>query len=938
MNNKMMKIVSFALGVGLLALLWPIGAKAAEDPLLKLPDYDAYLAEHAGKGFGEADITIKAVDYKKADMAVEVYADFEGLAGKSLLTADSGLIEWEINVPASGLYNLEFLYYPVEGKGNSIERMITIDGKVPYNEAQYINISRIWQDEGEIDQDRKGNDLRPKQVEAPRWREAVLYDLLGYYNDPLLFYLEKGQHTVGLHSVREPMVLNNIRIYKAEELKTYAEVKAGYDAQGYTEVDVQPIRIQAQNTYEKSDNTLYPISDRSSALTEPQDPSKLRLNSIGGDKWKMPGQWISYRFNVEKDGLYKISTRFKQNKLAGMYVTRKFMIDGAVPFKEAQAVKFNYGRNWQVQALGDGEEEFAFYLEAGEHELTMEVALGAMAEVLNRVDSSLFEMNAVYRQILMITGSEPDLYRDYGFEKLIPDAIVAMKEQAAALRQLSADMEALVGQKGENMVLLDKIAFQLEQMVRDPEANIAKTFNPFKENIGALGTWILTVGEQPLALDYVGVMPVSEKLPPAEASFWKRIVFEVISFFMSFFEDYNTLAVDDNGPVKPVEVWLTSGRDQAQIIREMINDTFTAETGIPVKLKLISENTLLPSVLAGIGPDVAMGTLADEPIQFALRNAVEPLGNMPGYDEIVSRFHPSALVPYELDGNVYALPETQTFPMLFYRKDILQELNLKVPETWEDFYRLIPEIQKQNMQIGFPADITGLQIFLYQNGGELYNAARSRSTLEEDMTIDAFQKQTELFTTYKFPRDYDFANRFRTGEMPIGINDYTIYNQLIAFAPEIRGLWEFMPLPGTIREDGTVNRATPSGGTGIMMLGGAEDKEAAWRYMSWWTSAETQSRFGKEMEAILGKAAKQATANMEALHNMPWTKREYDNLMTGWSYATGTPEVPGGYYVARSVGFAAALAYNNGDPESLLDYAREVDLEITRKRREFKLE
>lgn len=939
MNSILMKSTLFALGLLMLAFAWPNKALASNDNMLvKLESYRAYLEQHADEDMGSADIVVKAHDYKHADMNVEVYEDFAGMKGKSLLTSDTGSIEWEIDVPQSGMYNIEVLYYPVEGKGNSIERMVTIDGKVPYNEAKYINLSRIWKDTDEISQDRKGNDMRPKQMEAPRWRNVLLHDLLGYYNDPLMFYLEKGQHIIGLESVRESVILNTVRIYKAEELPTYAKISADYKAKGYQEADAKIIKIQAQHTYEKSDNTLYPIADRSSAITEPQDPSKLRLNSIGGDKWKMPGQWISYRFTVEEAGLYKIATRFKQNKLAGMYVNRKIMLDGAVPFKEAGAITFHYGRNWQVKALGDSEREFAFYLEAGEHELTMEVTLGQLADVLNQVDDSLFQLNAVYRQILMITGTEPDLYRDYGFEKLIPEAIASMKEQAGVLREIAANMEALIGQKGENMVLLDKIAFQLEQMVKDPEANIAKTFTPFKENVGALGTWILTVGEQPLTLDYISVMPVKEKLPKAEASFMKRMLFESKSFFMSFFADYNTLTADDQQTEKPIEVWLTSGRDQSQIIREMINDTFTPETGIQVKLKLIPENTLLPSVLAGIGPDVAMGSLTAEPIQYALRNAVENIKNMPNYDEIASRFHPSSIVPFELDGKVYALPETQSFPMLFYRKDILQNLGLEIPDTWEEFYRLIPEIQKRNMQIGFPADITGLQIFLYQNGGELYNTQRSRSTLEEDLTIEAFQKQTELFTTYKFPRDFDFANRFRTGEMPIGIADYTIYNQLIAFAPEIRGLWEFVPLPGTVMEDGTLNRATPSIGTAIMMLKDAENKDAAWRYMDWWTSAQTQSRFGKEMEAILGKAAKQATANLEALENMPWTKSEFDNLMTGWSFATGTPEVPGGYYVTRSIGFAAALAYNNGDPESLLDYVKEVNDEITRKRREFKLE
>lgn len=939
MSRALMTGCMLALGLCLLAFVWPSPASADDNGLLvNLPSYREYLKQHEGKPAGGADIVLKAGDYARADADIAIYNNYEGMEGESVYTGESGSIEWNIVVPESGMYNFEVLYYPVEGKGNAIERMVTIDGKVPYNEAKYIQLSRVWKDMSQIGRDFKGNDLRPKQIEAPRWRKETFQDMLGYFNDPLLFYLEKGQHTIGFESVREPVVLNTVRVYKAEEPESYDEVKAGYEAKGYREADAETIRIEAQNTYEKSDNTLYPIADRSSAITEPQDPAKLRLNSIGGDKWKMPGQWISYKFTVEKDGLYKIASRYKQNKLAGMYVNRKIMLDGVVPFKEAGAVKFNYGRNWQVETLGDGERDFAFYLKAGEHELTMEVTLGELAEVLNRVDDSLVKLNGIYRQVLMITGTEPDLYRDYGFEKLIPEAIASMKEQAAVLRQVSADMEELVGQKGENMVLLDKIAFQLEQMVKDPEANIAKTFTPFKENVGALGTWILTVGEQPLTVDYLNVMPLSEKLPKAEASLWKRFGFEFKSFLMSFFTDYNTLSSDDGQEEEPIEVWLSSGRDQSQIIREMINDTFTPETGIQVKLKLIPDNTLLPSVLAGIGPDVAMGNLAAEPVQYALRNAVQPIDGMPGYDEIVSRFHASSLVPYELEGHVYALPETQSFPMLFYRKDILQELGLEVPTTWEEFYKLIPEIQKQNMQIGFPQDISGLQIFLYQQGAELYNAERSKSTLGDDATIEAFQKQTELFTTYKFPRDYDFANRFRTGEMPIGIADYTIYNQLIAFAPEIRGLWEFVPLPGTIMADGTLNRATPSTGTAIMMMKDAADKDKAWRYMDWWTSAETQSRFGTEMESILGKAAKQATANMEALNNMPWTKTEYDNLMTQWAYATGTPEVPGGYYVTRNIGFASALAYTNGDPETLLDYVKEVDDEITRKRREFKLE
>lgn len=945
MSRKILRVIGFALGLVFAIFHQPGAAYGSEvQNFLMGQTYREYIEEHSDKSGGSADIVIEAVDYKSknASMETEIYDNFEGVSGKSIYTGEAGYIEWEINIPESGMYNIELLYYPIKGKGNTIERVIYIDGEIPYKEARYGYLSRVWSDVGDIYQDGKGNDIRPYQEEAPRWRTMEMHDSLGYFNDPLLFYLEKGSHTIGLESVKEPVVLNTIRIHKADKLMSYEEIKTEYQKMGYTEAEAEPIRIQAEKTSEKSDKTLYPVSDRSSSINDPQDPSKVRLNTLSGTKWKMPRQWVTYRFDVKKDGLYKIALRYRQNILSGLYVNRKIILNGEVPFKEVEAVKFNFSSDWQVETLGDDEQEYVFYLEEGENELTMEVTLGDLADVLNRVNDSLYNLNEAYRKVLMITGAEPDLYRDYGFKKLISDAIEVMAEEAAILRQVSADMEEYIGQKGESIVILDKVALLLEQMADNPEENIARSFKAFKENIGALGTWILTVSQQPLSIDHINIMPVSSPLPRAEDSIIEKMIYEIKSFIMSFFVDYNSLGSttteEEQKSEDVLDIWYTAGRDQSQIIREMINDSFTPDTNINVNIKLISADTLLPSVLAGIGPDISLGNPLGDPIQYAIRNAVVNIEDMPGFDKVVERFHPSAMVPYEFEGKVYALPETQVFPMLFYRKDILAELGLEVPQTWDDYYNLIPEIQKQNMQIGFPQALSGLQIFLYQNEGELYTPDRSRSTLDTNLTIEAFQKQVELFTTYKFPRDYDFANRFRTGEMPIGIADYTTYNNLIAFAPEIRGLWEFVPLPGTVMENGTLNRATPSIGTGAMMLRGVKDKEAAWSFMEWWTRAETQSRFAVEMEAILGQSAKQATANMEALINMPWTKSEYDNLIEQWNYVTGTPEVPGGYYVSRAIDFAAAAAYNNGDAEALLDYVKETNDEITRKRQEFGLE
>ena len=192
----------------------------------------------------------------------------------------------------------------------------------------------------------------------------------------------------------------------------------------------------------------------------------------------------------------------------------------------------------------------------------------------------------------------------------------------------------------------------------------------------------------------------------------------------------------------------------------------------------------------------------------------------------------------------YGLPYTIDFPMLFYRKDIFVELGLDVPETWDDVEAVIRALSENQMEMGFSQAMT--QIYMYQNGIEWFESAENYldyyenpeeitrnskeylrtvgigSNLDSNGALDAFQRMTEWFTLYGEPVSFDFANRFRTGEMPIAIAAYTTYNQLKVFAPEIAGLWEFVQLPGVERVDEEGNKyidhSTPGTPQAVMMM------------------------------------------------------------------------------------------------------------------------
>jgi ABC-type glycerol-3-phosphate transport system substrate-binding protein len=368
----------------------------------------------------------------------------------------------------------------------------------------------------------------------------------------------------------------------------------------------------------------------------------------------------------------------------------------------------------------------------------------------------------------------------------------------------------------------------------------------------------------------------------------------------------------------------------------MIDSTFTPKTGIPVNLQLVNATAVLPAVLAGKGPDVALSN--GDVINFAMRNVLQDLSQMDNFDKVKKRFMDSAFTGFLFKNGVYAIPETQSFPMMFYRKDIFRQLGLKVPNTWADMYQLIPELQKHNMEVGVNATST-FEMLLYQNGGKFFQGDGIATDLDSQAGIESFRKWTELYTNYKLPLEFNFINRFRTGEMPIGIDTYSTFNFLTIFAPEIRGQWGFVPVPGMPGPDGTIHREALSTTTGTVMLKSAKNKEAAWKFIDWWTDTDAQLTFGREMEAILGESARYTAANLEALKRLPWAARDYEQLKNQLVWVQGTPAVPGGYSLARHLQNAFYEVYQQGSEprETLENYVRIINEEITIKRKEFKL-
>lgn len=846
--------------------------------------------------------------------APELYENYEGMDGVSVLSGENSIITYEIKIPESGFYDLSMLYYPVAGKSSSIQRSIFIDGELPFKELALIEFYRLWSsvssgsyyDENGVlrtdwETDNQGNDLKPNMSEVPDWIESYCYDYNGYILEELAVYLEKGTHTVALVAMREPVIIRRLTFTNTERPLGYAEQKAKWDSMGYKPSSKQVIRIEGENASQTSSQMLYPVQDQSSPSIYPNSAKELKNNSIGGKSWGSSGQWIEWEFDAPEDGYYNIAMHIKQNFQKGISVTRKITIDGAAPFQELAGSRFGYSQNWREHVLSGADgSPYMVYLTKGSHTLRMETVLGDFAEIISLMQEVLYELNSIYRNVIRILGVKPDKYRDYQIERSIPGLRAELVKTRDKLNLVINMLNETADKGSDKAAVLLTMRDQLNSLIEDQEY-FTKTIESYRINARACGTWITLVLSQPLQVDSIYVYSPDTNSGISKPRWYKNVMFELSKLYYSFIIDYNKIGnVSDEKDSKTITLWVGTGRDQANIIKSLIDKSFTNKYGINVNVMIVDMSTLLQATLAGQGPDVAIQVGNDMPMNYGLRNAVTDLSQFADLKEVTDRFYPSAMEAMKYEDRVYGLPETQTFPMMFYRKDILRDLGVSLPDTWDDVKVLMTVLAKNQMEFGMLPTEQLFATILYQNGGTYYTEDATRSALDSDEAVNAFKIYCNYYTDYKLDKDTSVEERFRTGECPVIISDYTFYNNLQVSAPDIKGVWGFAPVPATVRQNGA-DRSAASGGLACVMMNASKDKESAWEFLKWWTSAQTQTMYGREMESLLGASARVATANIEAFSLLPWPKTEYDALSEQFKYTKGIRQVPGGYFTFRNV-------------------------------------
>lgn len=892
--------------------------------------------------------------------------DVDGVSDVLVLGEKESIVTWQVEVPSDGLYELEVSYYNAGGNEAKIQRKLTIDGAVPYEEANNLCFYRCFVEDGGVRVNSIGDEVWPKQKEIALWQTVRAVDGQGVYADPLKFYLTRGTHQIALHYVDQPMTLGEMAFVSPASYPTYAEVKAQYAEKGYAVVspDVQ-VKIQAEDSLWRSENVVRRESD-ADPKTEPRSGANRVLNTVGGWRWRLGNASVTWALDVPEDGLYNLHLKVLQNNDAGMPSYRQIMIDGQIPFDELRLYTFPYSDQWYGETLhGADGEPFAFYLTKGTHTLTMTVKLGPIGEIMNRTEKDTQYLSEVQREIVKITGTDPDYNYEYDLYRTMPGLSEQLRCLADRLTE-SADMLAAISNTTTSMEnnyrqIIDQMTFFAEDVDRIPRA-----LSDMDNAQSNLGTYISSMEKCPLAVDYIVLSGVGADIDVPTSSFLERMGVTAENFIASFYKDYDSvgLIVDDkDGDAKEkmvLDVWIGRGTEWGEILKELADEDFTPKTGIVVNLHVLpsgqlatgSVNTILLSVTSGTAPDVALSVDYNLPGEFAFRDAVIDLTQFDDFEQVASQFYESSLIPYTYQDGVYALPETMDFTVMIYRQDVMQELGVPLPETWEELYQsVLPRLYENNMAFSMPVDtsvssnspgaLRSFTMLLLQMGGDYYRNGGAASGLDTPEAYKAFKFWTDMYANYGIDAESNFFTRIRTGTMPLGIGNYTTYLQLLTSAPELYGRWSIAPVPGMAQADGTISHAVgTTSATANVILSQSDKQEAAWEFLKWWMSEETQTRYGRELEAILGTGARWNTANVEAFFSLPWDARHAQIIRAQMENAQEQLIVPGGYFTGRHIinAWNRVVVNNANARDSLEEAVKDINKELTNKRMEFGLE
>lgn len=853
--------------------------------------YENYINEYSEADCPSENITISLDRFTasgNADCSISTAAE----SINALSWVGTGKVSWEFSVHEEGFYRFEMNYFSQSENNSSVSLGIDIDGEYPFEEAREVSFDRYWKNKTSIrlDKDHK-NQILPEIVRY-NCNMTAFAENGNVSDEPLKFYLSEGEHTLTLHGVYTDFFIGSLR-FCGDADKTadsYSAIRPSLQQLEATPALIDGVSILTEAEMPKYTNSalLRPVSETSDYAISPSHPTNVRYNVIGTDSWNTAGQTVFYEVTAPSEGYYALNIKCRLNTGSGIQADRRIRINGSVLCSELNDVEIPFSQDWQtVSPKTDAGELIYIHLRAGKNVISFEAINGEAGTALKTLGRLVYDM-----QCSTDDGSISGKFADYGQELL---AAKDGLESAAGGKIDDHEIEVLIN------------------LLKKYDKSAPENFDDLSKCLNSASAWVESNEKRSVEMDYFELKTVHEEFRSISRDFFKQLSFGFQRFWGSFFGDYNANSENSDS----LALNIVSNEENAKIINNL---TGNYEDEISVS---VNSQSLLELALSGNTPDVALFVDKEEVYELASRGLLADLSVFIGYDEVSVRSPAGVSKLYEYEGKVYGIPLTNSFPMMFYRSDILEKLGLSVPKTWDELEEILPVLNENGLTagLGSPSDFSSdnmLLTMLCQTGTSLSDFSDIKS---------AFSRYAEFYTKYSCPSEYDALRLFKTGKMPIVIADYSEFYAKLSDAGEIRGLWNITNVPGTVVTNSgetTVADSSVNADTyGAVIFADSKNASKAWEFISWFTQAEVQTKFGVMKEALSDEIYASADINViSALR-----QSDYRRIARQASNVNGIQTLPNGFKRGVYSAFVETIDGKCSANEAIEKYAKSVNIQ-----------
>jgi len=852
-------------------------------------------------------------------------------------------VTYVINDISEGNYSL-FVNNHVLGNGfKDTEFNVLVDGEIKLERGKIRAYLKNASEDFKVDN--YGNEICPVQETITSWDYQGIYDYEYMSPLPYTFFLEEGNHEITLNQIAgDDIALGDIKLYGQKTIPSYDEYHALYkDKNEGNRLD----EIEGEHFSYKNDTSPIP-SNTPVINAKPYATVEAKLNVLAN--FSLSNQIVSYDFETKNDGNYVINFNLNVNNSNHVSYATIF-IDNEVPFGELLHYPFAPTKGYEEVALKKQNGElFNIYLTKGKHTLSIKIDTSLYKSIIDTLNEAVDELNQVYLSLKRIAGTS-SMSKEWDPDNDFPGIKEKIEEIYGRINNLSPLIYKINGSKinFQALIYLRSALSSIKGVLAKPKF-IPNNYGKFSEGSGSiienLANAASDLNASPIEIDRIIIGNKSSYKLKNKKNGFDSFVEKVKKFFISFVYDYSGKAKSG----KTIEIWVARSRQYVDLMQELIDAAGAKEVtgGYNVKFTILSdESKLILSNAARISPDGVMGISNWLPYEMGIRDLTVDLTKFNDYGETIKRFSSGAMVSLIADGKGLALPETQDFYVMYYRKDIVNEYGYTLPNTWSDLVGLLPKMQRNGFNFYIPLStstssksIMTTAPFIYQYGGNLFSDDGLKTTIDEESSLKGIKMMTELFTLYGLESQVaNFFNSFRNGSLPIGVSTFDAYVKLTLSAPELAEKWGIALAPGVDDGKGNIARWQTGSAQSMCLIDKGEEKnEAGWKLLKWWSSAETQTEFAKRLSLQFGKGYIWNSANLEAFNNsIIFSSQEKETILKQWEYLREIPRVPGWYMLERELSNAwNKIVLNGQNTRATIEEAVDlINKELTRKLKEF---